>query len=68
MFGRSVTLFKLLGFEIKVDLSWLILAALITWSLASGLFPGYYENLTVSSYWIMGVAGALGLFLSIVLH
>ncbi|MBN1474086.1 MAG: site-2 protease family protein [Syntrophaceae bacterium] len=68
MFGRSVTLFKLLGFEIKVDLSWLILAALITWSLASGLFPEYYQNLAVSSYWIMGVAGALGLFLSIVLH
>ncbi len=68
MFGRSVTLFKLLGFEIKVDLSWLILAALITWSLASGLFPEYYENLPASSYWIMGAAGALGLFLSIVLH
>ncbi len=68
MFGRSVTLFKLLGFQIKVDLSWLILAALITWSLASGLFPEYYDNLPSSSYWIMGAAGALGLFLSIVLH
>jgi Zn-dependent protease/predicted transcriptional regulator len=68
MFGRSITLFKLLGFEIKVDLSWLILAALITWSLASGLFPEYYNDLPASSYWIMGTAGALGLFLSIVLH
>ncbi|HDQ04121.1 MAG TPA: CBS domain-containing protein [Deltaproteobacteria bacterium] len=68
MFGRSVTLFKLLGFEIKIDFSWLILAALITWSLASGLFPEYYKDLPASTYWWMGVAGAAGLFLSIVLH
>ncbi len=68
MFGRSITLFTLLGFEVKVDLSWLILAALITWSLASGIFPEYYKNLPSSSYWLMGAAGAAGLFLSIVLH
>lgn len=68
MFGHSITLFKIFGFEIKVDLSWLILAALITWSLAGGLFPEYYKNLPQSSYWWMGVAGALGLFLSIVIH
>ena len=66
MFGRSVTLFKLLGFQVKVDLSWLILAALITWSLASGLFPEYYKDLPVLFYWLMGVGGAIGLFLSIV--
>jgi len=68
MFGRSVTLFKLLGFQVKVDLSWLILAALITWSLASGLFPEYYKDLPVLFYWLMGAGGAIGLFLSIVVH
>jgi len=68
MFGRSITLFTLFGFEVKVDLSWLILAALITWSLASGIFPEYYKDLPGSSYWLMGAAGAAGLFLSIVLH
>lgn len=68
MFGKSITLFTLLGFEVKVDLSWLILAALITWSLASGIFPEYYKDLPASSYWLMGAAGALGLFLSIVFH
>ncbi|HQL00525.1 MAG TPA: site-2 protease family protein [Smithellaceae bacterium] len=68
MFGRSIRLFTILGFEIRVDLSWLILAALVTWSLASGLFPEFYEDLPKSAYWWMGLAGAAGLFASIVLH
>ena len=68
MFGRSVSLFKLFGFEIKVDISWLILVALVTWSLASGLFPEYYKHLPVASYWWMGATGAVGLFLSIIFH
>lgn len=68
MFGKPITLFKIWGFEIKIDPSWLILAALVTWSLAKGLFPEYYKNLPDSSYWWMGAAGALGLFLSIILH
>src|ERR1035437_4590135 len=68
MFGHSVSLFKLFGFEIKVDISWLILAALVTWSLASGLFPEYYKHLPAASYWWMGAAGAVGLFLSIIFH
>ena len=68
MFGRPVSLFNIFGFEIKIDISWLILAALVTWSLASGLFPEYYKDLSPASYWWMGAAGAAGLFLSIVFH
>ncbi len=68
MFGHSVTLFRLFGFDIRVDASWLILAALITWTLATGLFPHDYPHLAASLYWWMGVAGAIGLFLSIVVH
>jgi Zn-dependent protease/CBS domain-containing protein len=68
MFGRSVKLFKLFGFEVKVDFSWLILAVLITWSLAKGLFPEYFQNLSTATYWWMGLGGMVGLFVSIVLH
>lgn len=68
MFGKPVSLFTLFGFEIKADVSWLILAALITWSLATGLFPEYYKDLPQSAYWWMGLAGAIGLFLSIIFH
>jgi len=68
MFGRRITLFKLFGFAVRLDMSWLILAVLVTWSLATGLFPSEYKGLTTAAYWWMGVAGALGLFLSIVFH
>lgn len=68
MFGRPVSLFTIFGFEIKVDISWLLLAALISWSLASNLFPHYHKDLPQSAYWWMGVSGAVGLFLSIIFH
>ncbi|MCX5892668.1 MAG: site-2 protease family protein [Deltaproteobacteria bacterium] len=68
MFGRRLKLFKLLGFEVRVDLSWIVIAVLVTWSLAKGLFPSYYPDLTTEVYWAMGVAGALGLFASIIFH
>jgi Zn-dependent protease/predicted transcriptional regulator len=68
MFGRRIKLFKLFGFEVRIDLSWLIIAVLITWSLADGLFPYWYPNLSSREYWIMGIVGALGLFVSIVAH
>lgn len=68
MFGNRVTLFKLLGFEVRLDSSWVVLAILITWSLARGVFPAYIEDMPEANYWAMGIAGALGLFLSIIFH
>jgi Zn-dependent protease/CBS domain-containing protein len=68
MFGKRINLFKLLGFQVRIDMSWIILAVLVAWSLSSGLFPLYYKNLSTGAYWIMGIIGAAGLFLSIVFH
>lgn len=68
MAKSQVTLFEIAGFAVKVDWSWAILALLIAWSLAQGFFPSLYAGLPVAAYWWMGVAGVLGLFLSILLH
>ena len=68
MFGRPIPLFKLAGFQVGVDWSWLILAVLISWTLSVGLFPYYYPDLTPGTYWAMGVIAAAGLFGSIILH
>jgi Zn-dependent protease/CBS domain-containing protein len=68
MFGKRIPLFKLFGFKVNADASWLILAVLITWSLAKGLFPHYFAGFSNGTYWWMGIAGALGLFMSIVFH
>jgi Zn-dependent protease len=58
----------LFEFKVKIDVSWLFLAVLIIWSLAGGMFPQYYRGLPSSTYWWMGVFGAIGLFASIVFH
>ena len=68
MFGKSLRLFDLFGFEIKIDISWLLIAVLVTWSLATGFFPFLYKDLATATYWWMGVAGAIGLFASIIFH
>ena len=68
MFGRSIPLFRLAGFQVGIDWSWLILAVLVTWTLSVGVFPYYYPDLTPATYWSMGVIAALGLFASIILH
>lgn len=68
MLGKRISLFKLLGFEVGIDWSWIIIAILILWSLSTGFFPMYYKNLSTEMYWMMGLVGAAGLFLSIIFH
>ncbi|HTW65686.1 MAG TPA: site-2 protease family protein [Bryobacteraceae bacterium] len=68
MFGPSVKIFRLFGFEVRIDASWLIIAALLTWSLAIGVFPREYPGLGLAEYWWMGAVGTLGLFASVVIH
>jgi Zn-dependent protease/CBS domain-containing protein len=68
MFLHRVKLFTLAGFAVWLDASWLIFAALITWTLAAGIFPRLTPGLPVYAYWWMGGAGTVGFFVSIVLH
>lgn len=68
MFGKQIPLFKLLGFEVRIDISWVIIAVLVTWSLAAGFFPQYYPEFTTLTYWWMGAVGAIGLFISVIFH
>ena len=68
MFTRRFKLFDLLGFPIFIDLSWFVIVLLITWPLATNLFPFFYEGIPTSTYWWMGLAGAIGLFISILAH
>ncbi len=68
MFGKKIHLFTLLGFSVGIDLTWILLALLVTWSLATGLFPYYFSGMSTATYWWMGIGGAIGLFVSIVFH
>ena len=68
MFTKRIRLIRLLGIDVKLDASWVFLALLVTWSLAAGLFPQSYPGLDQSTYWMMGIGGAVGLFVSIIAH
>ena len=61
-------LFRIFGFEVKLNITWLLLALLITWTLGAGFFPADYPGLAPSTYWWMGLAGAAGILFSIVFH
>ena len=68
MFGKRFNFLSLAGIKIGVDISWLFIAILLSWTLASGYFPLQYPNLPLESYWLMGIIGMLGLFICIILH
>lgn len=68
MLGQRIRLFSLFGFDVRVDASWLLLAALVAWSLAEGVFPELTPGLGAATYWWMATAVTIGLLISIVLH
>jgi Zn-dependent protease len=68
VFFRPIPLFALFGFQVRLDASWFLLAVLVVWSLATGLFPQRLPGLEPAVYWWMGVLGLIGLAASIVLH
>lgn len=64
----SITLGRIGGVEIGVHYTWLIIFALITWSLASGFFPAFFPGWEPATYWITGVIASLLLFASVLVH
>lgn len=68
MFGGTLTLFRMRGVEVRIDLSWLLIFALIVWSLAAGLLPATWPGLSRTRYVALGSAGAALILLSILLH
>lgn len=63
-----VRIASLLGIPIHLHFSWLVVFALIVWSLSTGYFPSRYPDLPASSYWAKGLVASLLFFLSILLH
>lgn len=68
MFGKRFNILTIAGLKIGIDMSWFFIAILLSWTLAAGLFPLHYPNLSPSDYWLMGITGMLGLFICVILH
>jgi Zn-dependent protease/CBS domain-containing protein len=59
---------RIAGIRIGVNWSWLVVFALIVWSLASAVFPNQNEGLSDATYVAMALVAALLFFASILLH
>lgn len=68
MFPARIYLFSLLGFRVSIDISWFFLAFYLVLSLSTRYFPSALPRMDGNAYLAMGIAGAIGLFLSIILH
>ncbi len=68
MFTRSLRMGRILGFPLHVDLSWLPIAALITWSLSQSYMPLVLPRQSGTSDLIMGGLAMLALFGCLILH
>ncbi|MFH1140755.1 MAG: site-2 protease family protein [Chloroflexota bacterium] len=64
----SFRLGRIAGIEIGVHYTWLFAFALIAWSLAEGFFPSSFPGWSPVAYWATGVAAALLLFVSVLVH
>ena len=68
MFKNAVDLFDIFGFKVKADPSWLLIAALIVWSLSTSYFPVTLEGYSQGTYISMSIIAMLGLFASLIFH
>lgn len=72
MKGRAFKLMTVFGMPIRVHITWFIVFALITWTLAETWFPEHgpvaSRDLPKSVHWMMAVTAALLLFVSVLLH
>jgi Zn-dependent protease/CBS domain-containing protein len=64
----SFRLGRIAGIEFGVNWSWLVVFALIVWTLASGIFPSTNPGLSKGTHIAMAIVAALFFFLSILLH
>ena len=64
----SLRLGRVAGIDVGIHYTWLFAFALIAWSLAAGFFPSTIPGLAAATYWLLGIAAALGLFASVLIH
>jgi Zn-dependent protease/predicted transcriptional regulator len=64
----TVRVLTVFGIPINVNASWVLIYALITWTLAVGYFPRQLPGLEPVAYWASGLLAAVLLFVSVLIH
>ncbi len=68
MRAGSLRIFRIAGIDVYVHVSWLVIFALVTWSLAVGYYPPLLPDLTAAQAWTLGAISAILLFASVLVH
>jgi Zn-dependent protease/CBS domain-containing protein len=64
----NITLGRIGGIEVRINWSWLVIFALIVWSLADGVFPSQNPGLSGGVHLAMALVAAVLFFASLLLH
>jgi Zn-dependent protease/CBS domain-containing protein len=64
----NIRLGRVGGVEVRINWSWLVIFALIVWSLADGVFPSQNPGLSNGVHLAMAIVAALLFFASLLLH
>jgi Zn-dependent protease/predicted transcriptional regulator len=59
---------RIKGIRVEIHPSWLLILALLSWMLADSVFPEAYDGWSTQAYWAVGVAAALLLFVTVLIH
>jgi Zn-dependent protease len=68
MIRSNLHLFRLWGIPVEVNMSWLLVLALMTWSFATGWYADVLPDGSKLELWILGFLTSILLFVSILLH
>jgi len=64
--GSSFKIARVFGIDISVTPSWILIFALVTWSVATSWFQ--LEGWSTTTLWVVSVAAALLFFVSVLIH
>ena len=67
-FSHSVSLFRLLGIEVRLDFSVVIIIMLIVFSLGSGVFAYWHPDWSPITIWAVALSAGLLFFVSLLAH
>jgi Zn-dependent protease/predicted transcriptional regulator len=65
---RGISLFKIAGIRISLDLSWFIIFGLVLFALSAGYLPRTFPGQPPQTYWVAGLIATLLFFASVMLH
>lgn len=68
MLGGNFSIGTIRGIRILINWTWIGIFILVAWSLAVGYFPSHFKHWPIGEYWAVGVAAALLLFISVLIH